>query len=130
MEKFAFNLALEEIWILVRRANKYVDEKEPWVLVKDPAREEELFTCMHNLAESLRIIAILIYPFMHTTSDKIWEQIGVTDEVRWEDAQVFNLLKGQKVNKGPVLFPRLDIEKELEALEAMKGEKAAEKEEA
>lgn len=121
MEKFSFNLALEEIWTLVRRANKYVDEKEPWVLAKDPKKKDELDTCMHNLAESIRIIAILIYPFMHSTSDKIWEQIGYTDEIRWEDAQVFNKLKGEKVNKGNVLFPRLDIEKELEALESMKG---------
>ena len=119
MDKFAFNMALEEIWILVRRANKYVDEKEPWVLAKDDARRDELETCMHNLAECLRIIAILIYPFMHTTTDKIWEQIGVTDEVRWEDASIFDILDGQHVNKGPVLFPRLDIEKELEALEAL-----------
>ena len=118
MDKFAFNMALEEIWILVRRANKYVDEKEPWVLVKDEARKAELDTCMHNLAESLRIISILIYPFMHTTADKIWEQLGLTDEVRWEDAQVFEKIDGEKVQKGSVLFPRLDIEKELEELES------------
>ena len=119
MDKFAFNLALEEIWTLVRRANKYVDEKEPWVLSKDPDKRDELDTCMHNLAESLRIIAILIYPFMHTTTDKIWEHLGMTEEVRWEDTMVFDFLSGQKVNKGEVLFPRLDIEKELEELEAL-----------
>ena len=118
MDKFAFNMALEEIWILVRRANKYVDEKEPWVLVKDEARKAELDTCMHNLAEALRIISILIYPFMHTTADKIWEQLGLTDEVRWEDAQIFDKIDGEKVQKGSVLFPRLDIEKELEELES------------
>ena len=121
MDKFSFNLALEDIWTLVRRANKYVDEKEPWVLAKDEARKAELDTCMHNLAESLRIIAILIYPFMHSTTDKIWEQIGVTDEVRWEDTKVFDKMGGQKVAKGEIIFPRLDIEKELEALEALKG---------
>ena len=122
MDKFSFNLALEEIWTLVRRANKYVDEKEPWVLAKDPTKKAELDTCMHNLAEAIRIIGILIYPYMHTTTDKIWEQLGVTSEVNWEDAKVFNLMGGQKVNKGEVLFPRLDIEKELAELEALKGD--------
>ena len=121
MDKFSFNLALEEIWTLVRRANKYVDEKEPWILAKEEETKDSLNTCMHNLAECIRIIAILIYPFMHTTTDKIWEQLGYTDEVCWEDAEVFDKLKGQKVNKGQVLFPRLDIEKELEELEALKG---------
>ncbi len=126
MDKFAFNLALEEIWTLVRRANKYVDEKEPWVLAKSEDREDELKTCMHNLAECLRIIAILIYPYMHTTTDKIWENIGLTDEVRWDDAHVFDKLDGQRINKGEVLFPRLDIEKELEELEKLQKTGAAE----
>ena len=77
MDKFAFNMALEEIWILVRRANKYIDEKAPWILAKDEAKKPELDTCLHNLAESLRIISILIHPFMHTTSEKIRKQMGL-----------------------------------------------------
>ncbi|MBQ7246170.1 MAG: methionine--tRNA ligase [Firmicutes bacterium] len=120
MDKFAFNMALEEIWILVRRANKFVDEKEPWVLAKDPERKEELDACMNYLAEALRIVSVLIHPFMHTTAEKMRAQLGLNPEVVWEDAYSFNGSEGCKVEKGEVLFPRLDIEKELAALEELK----------
>ncbi len=120
MDKFEFNMALEEIWIAVRRANKYVDEKMPWVLAKDPEKKQELDTCMHNLAETLRIVSILIYPFMHTTADMIREQIGAAEKVEWADAYKFNLTDGNTVKKGEALFPRLDIEKELKELDTMK----------
>ena len=120
MDKFEFNMALEEIWIAVRRANKYVDEKMPWVLAKDPEKKQELDTCMHNLAETLRIVSILIYPFMHTTADMIREQIGAAEKVEWADAYKFDLTGGNTVRKGEALFPRLDIEKELKELDAMK----------
>jgi methionyl-tRNA synthetase len=116
MDRFAFNMALENIWVLVRRANKYIDEKTPWVLAKDEARKAELDTCMHNLAESLRIIAILIYPYMHTTTEKINEQLGITGDIVWENAMTFDLLSGNQVCRGDAIFPRLDIDKELEAL--------------
>lgn len=120
MDKFAYNMALEEIWILVRRANKFVDEKEPWVLAKDPDRKEELDACMNYLAEALRIVSVLIHPFMHTTAEKMRAQLGLDPEVIWEDAYSFNGSEGCKVEKGEVLFPRLDIEKELAALEELK----------
>ena len=126
MDKFAFNMALEEIWTLVRRANKYVDEKEPWILAKDPEKKDSLDTCMHHLAESLRIVSILIYPFMHTTTDKMREQIGADGDISWEDSKVFNLMDGKKVSKGEVLFPRLDIEKEIEELEKLQEEQRKE----
>lgn len=117
MDKFAFNMALEEIWILVRRANKYIDEKAPWVLAKDEAKKAELETVMHNLAEALRIISILIYPFMHTTSKEIRKQMGLWySDVAWEDAFTFEMMAGEQVKKGNPIFPRLDIEKELEEL--------------
>ncbi|MBR3053928.1 MAG: methionine--tRNA ligase [Firmicutes bacterium] len=120
MDKFAFNMDLEEIWVLVRRANKYVDEKMPWVLAKDESRKAELDTCMHHLAEALRVVSVLIYPFMHTTTMKIREQIGAEGEVRWEDAYRFDLMAGSKVKRGEAIFPRLDIEKELAELEEIK----------
>ncbi|WP_338547038.1 methionine--tRNA ligase [Emergencia sp. JLR.KK010] len=120
MDKFAFNMALEEIWILVRRANKYIDEKAPWILAKDEAKKPELDTCLHNLAESLRIISILIHPFMHTTSEKIRKQMGLWyADVVWEDAFTFDMMYQEQVKKGEAIFPRLDIEKELEELDAM-----------
>ena len=120
MDKFAFNMALEEIWILVRRANKYIDEKMPWVLAKDEAKKDDLDTCLHNLAESLRIISILIHPFMHTTSEKIRKQMGLWyADVVWEDAFQFDMMYQEQVKKGEAIFPRLDIEKELDELDAM-----------
>lgn len=127
MDRFAFNSALENIWVLVRRANKYIDEKTPWILAKDESRKAELDTCMHNLAESLRIISILIYPYMHTTTEKIREQLGITGEIRWEDTFVFDLLEGNKVCRGEAIFPRLDIEKELKELDELKKQQAAAK---
>lgn len=124
MDKFAFNQALEEIWVLVRRANKYIDEKTPWILAKDPEKKAELDTCMHNLAESIRIVSILIYPFMHTTSDKIRKQLGLWyTDVAWEDAFTFDMMYQEQVKRGENIFPRLDIEKELEELEALQGPK-------
>jgi len=120
MDKFEFNLALDDIWTLVRRTNKYIDETAPWVLAKSPESKGRLDTVMHNLAESIRIVSIMIYPFMHTTSGKIREQLGLEQEVRWEDAAVFDMLDGQKVCRGPVLFPRLDVQAELKALEELK----------
>ena len=120
MDKFMFNMALEEIWILVRRANKYVDENTPWLLAKYEANRERLNTVMHNLAEALRIVSILIYPFMHTTSKEIRKQLGIWyADVVWEDAFVFDMLEGDQVKKGNPIFPRLDIEKELKELEEM-----------
>lgn len=126
MDEFSFNNALESIWILVRRANKYIDEKTPWILAKDESKKAELDTCMHNLAEALRIVSILIYPFMHTTTEKIRTQLGVCQEVKWEDAFVFEKLNGNRVQRGEAIFPRLDIEKELKALDELKGNKEPE----
>ncbi len=122
MDKFEFNLALEEIWVAVRRANKYIDENTPWILAKNEADKPRLDTVLHNLAETLRIVSILIHPFMHTTSDKIRKQLGLWyADVAWEDAFTFDMMQGEQVKKGEAIFPRLDIEKELEELEALKG---------
>jgi len=130
MDKFAFNMALEEIWIVVRRANKYIDEKSPWVLAKDPAKKAELDTCMHNLAECLRIVSILINPFMHTTSEKIRKQLGLWyADVVWEDAFTFDMMYQEQVKRGEALFPRLDIEKELDELDKLQHEAQGEAEE-
>lgn len=127
MNDFQFNLALEDIWVLVRRANKYIDEKLPWTLAKDPARKEELDTCLHNLAEALRIISILLIPFMHTTSERMQEQLGLSGEkISWEDAFTFDKVDGEKVTKGDPLFPRLDIEKELKELNEIQQKQMAE----
>ncbi|MBQ6400775.1 MAG: methionine--tRNA ligase [Firmicutes bacterium] len=125
MDEFRFNLALEEIWILVRRANKYIDETMPWVLAKDEATKPRLDNVLHNLAESIRIISVLIHPFMHTTSDAIRKQLGLWyAEVAWEDAFSFEMMSGEQVKKGKAIFQRLDIDKELDQLYEL-GAKAA-----
>ena len=120
MDKFSFSQALEEIWVAIRRTNKYIDETMPWALAKDPEKKDRLDTVMHNLAEALRIVSILIYPFMHSTSEKMREQLGIADvEIRWEDTFTFDVLEGNTVKKGDAIFPRMDVEKELAALEEM-----------
>ncbi len=123
MDNFAFHQALEEVWTLVRRANKYIDEKAPWELAKHENKKDELDTVLHNLAESMRIVSILIYPFMHKTSAEIRKQMGLWyADVQWEDAKVFEMMCEENVKKGNPIFPRIDIEKELEELEAINTE--------
>ncbi|WP_353095571.1 methionine--tRNA ligase [Tissierella praeacuta] len=113
MEKLNFSNALEEIWKLIRRTNKYVDETQPWILAKEEDKER-LDTVLYNLAESLRITSILIKPFMEKTSLEIRKQLGLKDEILWDDAKIWGKLQtGTKVEKGNIIFPRLDIEKEL-----------------
>ncbi|MDR3296289.1 MAG: methionine--tRNA ligase [Clostridiales Family XIII bacterium] len=119
MDRFAFNHAMEEIWNVVSRTNKYIDETAPWILAKDAADKSRLDTVLYNLAESIRIISILILPFMHTTAEEIRRQLGIAEEARWEDAFTFGRLRQTTVKRGAPLFPRIDVEKELEALEAM-----------
>lgn len=120
MDKFAFNMALEDIWTVVRRANKYIDETMPWVLAKDEKEKPRLDNVLHNLAEAIRIVSVLIEPFMHTTSGKIRKQLGLWfAEPVWADAFTFEMMNGEQVKKGDPIFPRLDIEKELEELETL-----------
>ncbi len=127
MDKFKFNMALEEIWVLVRRANKYIDETTPWILAKDESQKARLDVVMHNLSEALRIVSILIHPFMHTTATEIRKQMGLWfAEPQWEDSKTFDMMEGEQVKKGDPIFPRMDIEKELEELEKMKGGKKEE----
>ena len=114
MDALNFSDALEEIWKLIRRANKYVDETCPWILEKE-GKKERLDTVLYNLLESLRIISVLIRPFMEKTSDEIFSRLGYDTKAHsWEESKTWGLIpSGQKVHRGDVLFPRLDIEKEL-----------------
>lgn len=118
MNEFSFNMALEEAWIVIRRANKYIDETMPWALAKDEKDADNLDAVLKTLTEVIRIVAILIYPFMHTTSEKIFESIGLAgNSVEWEEAFEFDKLDGEIIKKGEALFPRIDVEKELERLQ-------------
>ena len=113
MDSFDFNEALQSVWTFIRRANKYVDETEPWILGRDEANKERLNTVLYNLAESLRIVAQLIEPVMKNTTKEILDKLG-TDNKGFESAGEFGLLEeGVKVTKGKNLFDRLDIDEEL-----------------
>ena len=113
--------ALTEIFKLVSRANKYIDETTPWLLAKDEGRRARLATVLYNLLECIRICSILLSPFMPATMPRVFEQIGAGDKDRsYENSGIFGILKADvSVNKGDVLFPRIDIDKEIEELNAM-----------
>ncbi len=116
IDELSFNNALESIWKLIRRSNKYIDETAPWILGKEE-NHDRLSTVLYNLIDSLRIINILISPFISDTAKKIQVQIGL-ESLNWEDARSFGLTKaGTIVKKTENLFPRLDIPKELKRLE-------------
>ena len=119
MDKLQYSQALAEIWKVIGECNKYIDITQPWVLGKDPEKKDRLANVMLVLAECVRFAAVLISPFMPQTPERIFQQLGLTDETlkTWESLQCFgNLPAGIKVQKGEALFPRIDIKKELEAL--------------
>jgi methionyl-tRNA synthetase len=122
MDNFQFSTALAEIWKAISRSNKYIDETMPWVLAKSEENKPRLAAVLYNLAESLRIVSILIQPFMPETPERIWQQLGLTGcgALDWESAGRWGgYPAGAAVHKGDVIFPRIDIKKELEELEAM-----------
>ena len=144
MESYAFQDGVIEIFKVVSRANKYIDETAPWVLAKDEANKPRLARVMYNLLETIRICGILLTPYMPDSAEKIREQIGADESVyNWETAGVYGSLpQTVTVHKGAALFPRIDMNKELAFLEdrmakqkkaaekaAKKAEKAAKKEE-
>ncbi len=122
MDKLEYSNALAEIWKLIGRANKYIDETTPWILAKDSNKRSRLGTVLYNLAESLRFISVLISPFMTRTPGMIRQQLGIEDESlsTWDSLVEFGKLPAEiKVQRGEVIFPRLDVEKELKALEEL-----------
>lgn len=120
MEHMDINGAIKAVWALVSRTNKYIDETGPWALAKDPAKRGRLNTVLYNLAETLRVVAILISPFMPVTAPKIWEQLGITDKIvnmRLNDAKSWGRLPaGTKVGKPEPIFPRIEEKPEVEAV--------------
>ena len=106
--------ALEAVWNIISRTNKYIDETAPWVLVKDEAKRDDLAAVMAHLAASLRVVAHLIQPFMMTTSNAIMEQLGLGADFDLENLNLAGLPTGVKVvAKGTPIFPRLDMEEEI-----------------
>lgn len=119
-DEMQFSQALTELWALISRTNKYIDETAPWVLAKDEANRARLAAVMYNLCEAIRIISILVSPFLPHTAPKIQAQLGApADVLSWEQAGDWGLLPaGFSVQKGEIIFPRIDIAKELAELEA------------
>ena len=132
MDALAPHKALEEVFKLIQRANKYIDENKPWLLAKDEANKPRLAHVLYNLLECVRISAVLLTPFMPETCEKIFAQIGAEEEQRtWQAAGAWGLLPaGAAVNKGENLFPRIDMEKELKALEELHAQAQAAAQEA
>ncbi|MBE5815446.1 MAG: methionine--tRNA ligase [Clostridiales bacterium] len=119
MDKLQYSQALAEIWKVIGECNKYIDQTQPWILGKDPEKKDRLANVLLTLAECVRYVAVLIYPFMPTTPGRIFEQLGVADEAlkTWDSLKTFGQLPaGIKVCKGEALFPRIDVKKELEIL--------------
>ena len=126
MDNLLFSNALTKVWDLIHRANKYIDETMPWALAKDEANRPRLAAVLYNLCEALRISAILLQPAMPDTSVKMFEQLGIAgakttewESLAWASADTYS------VKKGDVLFPRIDVKAELEALEKEAAEKQA-----
>lgn len=115
MDEMSFNVALENIWTLVRRTNKYIDQTEPWILGRDENKKERLDKVIYHLAQSLQIISVLLYPFMPTTALKIWQQLGIKEDIEKmlipENIKWGTLKAGTMVNPGDNLFPRIDDKK-------------------
>ena len=128
MDKMMFSDALIELWNLIRRTNKYIDETQPWILIKDESKHSELANALYNVVESIRIISILLQPFMPNTPELIWKQIGLEsgELTAWDTAKEWGKLpKTLSVIKGNVIFPRIDMKKELAELEeAIKASQA------
>lgn len=120
MDKLMFGNALAEIWTLVRRTNKYIDETSPWALAKDEANQGRLGTVLYHLTESIRIVSILVQPFLTEAPLKIWAQLGITEQftaTAWDAAGEWGLLPvGTKLHKGEAIFPRLDVDAELKVI--------------
>ena len=129
MNKMLFADALAEIWQYVGALNKYIDITMPWSLAKDEANRDRLSSVMYNLAEGLRIIGVLITPYMPETSEKIREQLGVAaDDYTWQSLENYGGIKeGTKLVKAEPLFPRIDVAKEIEELGKLLAPKAPEK---
>lgn len=128
MDKMLFSDALSELWALIRRTNKYIDETQPWVLCKDAEKTPLLAGALYNVAESIRIISIMLQPFMPNAPKAIWQQLNINDERlrEWDSIRKWGLMAHDlTVKKGPALFPRIDMKKELEELEtALKAAQA------
>ncbi len=131
MDETQLNNALAEIFKVVSRANKYIDETAPWVIAKDESKKARLATVLYNLLDTIRIVATLLSAFMPTTMPKALEQIGACEKcATYENADKFGVLPPDvTVKKGEALFPRIDVDKEIEELNSIIKSSSGEDEE-
>ncbi len=121
MDEMEINQAMREVWTLIGRTNKYIDETAPWTLAKDPAQDARLQTVLYNIMEVLRIVAVLVYPYIPHTAPKIWAQIGLQAEEFTIEQAVWGLLpNGTKTDKQQPLFPRFEMPIVEEIVEEIK----------
>ncbi|UQZ86927.1 Methionine--tRNA ligase [Paenibacillus konkukensis] len=128
MEKMEFSVALGAIWQMVSRTNKYIDETQPWALVKDESKRDTLGSVLYCLAELLRIVSVMLQPFLTQTPRKMWQQLGIQEgaPTAWDTIHKFGTLpSGTRVEKGEVMFPRLEAEKEAAYIAQAMGGGAA-----
>ena len=117
--------AIDEIFALLRRANKYIDETMPWALAKDEAQHARLDTVLYNLLESIRVAATLLHPFLPETAERIFKQLNI-EHPTWDSLTAFGALPaGHQLNQGEILFARIDIPKKLEEMQKAAEAKAA-----
>ncbi len=121
IDETQLNNALAEIFKVISKANKYIDETTPWILGKDDSKKARLATVLYNLLEAIRVSTTLLSCFMPSTMPKVWEQIGADESlITYENAGKTGVLPlDVTVKKGPALFPRIDVEKEIEELNAL-----------
>lgn len=132
IDQTQINNALAEIFKVVSRANKYIDETTPWILGKDESKKARLATVLYNLLETIRIISTLLSCFMPTTMPKVWEQIGAQEsDISYENAGKFGVMPANvTVHKGDIIFPRIDVEKEIDELNKIIGVQSGDAEKA
>jgi methionyl-tRNA synthetase len=121
MDDMKINDAINDVWNLIRRSNKYIDETMPWVLAKDSAKQDRLEAVLYNLMESLRIIATLVSPYIPGSAENMWQQLGLGDfsQATLQKAQVWGgYPAGTKVCKGNALFPRFELPEDVKETEA------------
>jgi len=129
-DDYNFSRALENVWELISRVNKYIVENEPWAIAEKPSEAKKLDSVLFHAAESLRLIAVLVAPVIPKTAQSLWEQLGLEsrvtsvslNELRWNDALV-----GKTIRGGPSLFPRLDPKEVLSKMESLSGPKSEDK---
>ena len=135
MEDMKLSDTIKTVWAFISRANKYIDETQPWALAKNPAKKQELANVMYNLAEALRIISVLISPFMPTTAERLWNQLGLAAAGKaWKDVQLEDIETwggipaGLHVGTPEQLFPRIEVEKDEKPAQNAKQQKQAKQE--